>query len=313
MLAHLPSAPAGPTKEVVFFGTPEVAAEVLEYLLSAGVEVAAVVSRPDKRRGRGSSLVASPVKEVALRNGLLVCESADEIITHLQSRPTLEGLTGVVVAYGRIIKEPLLSLIPLVNLHFSLLPRWRGAAPVERAILAGDTHTGSSIMQIEEGLDTGAVFDVVKTPIDEHETCDELRSRLGKLGAEQLVRLLTQGFPVGTVQSGDATHAAKISPEELHLNWQQSAIEVSRIVRVGGAYGTFRGQRLKVLQGVSVVSENQSGDAPGVIVGISSEGVDIATGDGVYRIARLQGEGKKPMAARDWANGMHVSVGEQLG
>ena len=313
MLAHLPSVPAGPTKEVVFFGTPEVAAEVLEDLLSTGVEVVAVVSRPDKRRGRGSSLVASPVKELALRNGLLVCESADEIITYLQSRPTLEGVTGVVVAYGRIIKEPLLSLIPLVNLHFSLLPRWRGAAPVERAILAGDTHTGSSIMQIEEGLDTGDVFDVVKTSIDERETCDELRSRLGKLGAEQLVRLLTQGFPAGTVQSGAESHAAKLSPDELRLTWQHSAANISRIVRVGGANSTFRGQRLKVLQGVPVVRENQSREAPGVIVGISSEGVDIATGDGVYRIVRLQGEGKKPMAARDWVNGMHVSVGEQLG
>ena len=303
---------------MVFFGTPQVAAEVLERLLDAGVEVIAVVSRPDKRRGRGSTLIASPVKEVALRRGLFVCESADEIISFLQSRPSLQGVTGVVVAYGRIIKEPLLSLLPLVNLHFSLLPRWRGAAPVERAILEGDTHTGSSIMQIEEGLDTGDVFDVVKTPIDERETCDELRSRLGKMGAEQLVRLLSQGFPTGVAQSGNETHAAKIAPEELCINWKDDALRISRMVRVGGAYTTFRGQRLKVLQGYVVGNEDgherqKNDEAHGTIAAISSDGADVVASNGTYRIVRLQGEGKKPMAARDWANGMHVSVGEQLG
>ena len=294
------------------------AAEVLEHLLSAGVAVVAVVSRPDKRRGRGSAMVASPVKEVALRRGLFVCESAEEVISYLQSRTSLEGVTGVVVAYGRIIKEPLLSLLPLVNLHFSLLPRWRGAAPVERAILEGDTHTGSSIMQIEEGLDTGDVFDVVKTPIDDRETCDELRSRLGKMGAEQLVRLLSQGFPVGVTQSGAETHAAKISPEELRLDWHNDVNQISRTVRIGGAYTTFQGQRLKILQGFPVASQEThdvhvGNDEPGTIAVISSEGIDVVAGEGTYRIVRLQGEGKKPMAARDWANGMHVSVGEQLG
>ena len=272
------------------------------------MRVLAVVTNPDKRRSRGSATSASPVKEVATARGLPVLESTDAAVDFLGAHGN-DGLTGVVVAYGRIIREPLLSMLPLVNLHFSLLPRWRGAAPVERAILAGDTTTGSSIMQIEEGLDTGAVYAVDPVEINDDETADELRGRLGRLGAARLVDLLRRGFPVPLSQSGVATHADKIRPEELAIDFAAGAIAVKRLVRIGGAHCSFRGQRLKVHR-VDVVA---AAGEPGVIVASGSDGVVVGAGGDSVRLVSVQPEGKKAMSARDWANGVRPSVGESFG
>lgn len=199
-------------------------------------------------------------------------------------------------------------MIPLVNLHFSLLPRWRGAAPVERAILAGDARTGSSIMQIEEGLDTGAVYDVEAVDIDDDETVEELRSRLGVIGAAQIVRMLREGFPEPTPQSGDPVHADKITPDELLIDWNKPAIDIVRCVRVGGAHSFLRGSRLKI----HGAQPCDGAGEPGAIVSTGNE-VVVAAGSGAVRLVTVQPEGKRPMPARDWANGVRPSVGETFG
>lgn len=214
----------------------------------------------------------------------------------------------MVVAYGRIIREPLLSMIPLVNLHFSLLPRWRGAAPVERAILAGDARTGSSIMQIEEGLDTGAVYDVESVEITDTENVEQLRSRLGVIGARQIVRMLREGFPAPTPQSGAPMHADKITTEELLIEWSRPAVDITRTVRVGGAHGFFRGSRIKIHEALPTDGDG----TPGTVIAVGAD-VVIAAGSGAVRLVTVQPEGKRPMAARDWANGVRPSVGESFG
>lgn len=280
---------------------------MLSALLEAKVSVVAVVTNPDKRRGRGGKTEASPAKKVALDHGIRVIESPADAVAFLEQRGT-DGVTGIVVAYGRIIREPLLSAIPLVNLHFSLLPRWRGAAPVERAILAGDATTGSSIMQIEEGLDTGAVYDVESVDITDTETVEQLRSRLGVIGASQIIRMLREGFPAPTPQSGEPVHADKITPDELLIDWSKSALDVTRTVRVGGAHGFFRGSRVKVLEALPT----DGSGAPGAVITVGAD-VVVAAGIGAVRLVTVQPEGKRPMAARDWANGVRPSVGESFG
>lgn len=262
------------------------------------------MTNPDKRRGRGGKTEASPAKKVAIDHGIPVIESTADAVAFIEKHGT-DGVTGVVVAYGRIIREPLLSLIPLVNLHFSLLPRWRGAAPVERAILAGDSDTGSSIMQIEEGLDTGAVYDVEAVKINDNESVEQLRSRLGVIGASQIVRMLREGFPEPTPQSGDPVHADKITPDELLIDWSKSAVVVARTVRLGGAHAFLRGSRVKIHEAVVV---DGSGTAGAVIA--AAPDVIVAAGTGAVRLVIVQPEGKKPMPARDWANGVRPSVGE---
>ena len=300
-------APTSPTREVVFFGTPDIAAQVLTDLLDAGVQVVAIVTTPDKRRGRGNATEASPAKKIALARGIRIIETADEAVEFLAGHGT-DGVTGVVVAYGRIIRDPLLSLIPLVNLHFSLLPRWRGAAPVERAILAGDVETGSSIMQIEAGLDTGAVYGVERVPIDDDETVDELRSRLGVIGSSQLLKYLGEGFPAPVPQLGEALHAEKIGVDDLRIDWNQCAVQVKRQVRLGGAFTFFRGQRLKIHR-VSIADGSGAGSG-GTVLKVDKSGVLVAAADDSVRLETVQPEGKKPMAAADWANGVRPSVGE---
>jgi len=291
----------------VFFGTPEISAQVLTALLGAGIDVVAVVTNPDKRRGRGGKTEASPVKKIALDHAVRVIESPAGAVEFLEVLGT-EGITGVVVAYGRIIREPLLSMIPLVNLHFSLLPRWRGAAPVERAILAGDARTGSSIMQIEEGLDTGAVYDVVSVDIDQAETLEQLRARLGVIGAGQILSMLREGFPEPRAQVGEPVHADKITPGELLVDWSRSAVDIVRTVRIGGAHGFFRGSRVKFVEATA----SGGGGTPGTIMSTARD-VVVAAGNGAVHLVRVQPEGKKIMSAKDWANGVGPLVGEAFG
>ena len=284
-------------------------------LIENGIRIETVVTRPDKRRGRGSETSPSPVKATAARFNIPCFDSIDAVLAHLHNQESLVGVTGVVVAYGRILKDPLISLIPLVNLHFSLLPRWRGAAPVERAILCGDATTGSSIMQIEEGLDTGGVYAVDEVDIFSHESADELRSRLGVVGSHQLVQLLRDGFPQPAPQKGEPVHAEKISPVELQIHWSQPAINAQRQVRVGGAFTYFRNARVKVLDARvhNDDAENtvDTSFATGAIVQLRKEGVVVQTSNGQLLVSQVQAESKKPMLARDWANGLRVAVGDQ--
>jgi len=301
---------------LVYLGTPQAAVAPLEALVGAGHDVALVVSRADVRRGRGSAVSPSPVSACAERLGL---RRTDQLQEALQVGAEL----GVVVAYGRIVPAPMLEALDMVNLHFSLLPRWRGAAPVERAILAGDTDTGVCIMRLEAGLDTGPVLACRRVPID-REHAGALTERLSHLGAEMLVELLAGGvaeLPPGQPQQGEPTYAAKVDPGELRLDWERPALELERLVRLDRAWTTFRERRLRVLE-ARIPASSESGEesqdaegaqdvarpAPGTLQGNS-----VCTGRGSLELVTVQPEGRQPMAAGAWLRGVRPGPGERLG
>jgi methionyl-tRNA formyltransferase len=295
--------PRGRPGRLAFLGTPPVAADILDALTGAGFEVAVVVTRADKRRGRGGGLSPSPVKVRAQSLGIPVVTDPAAVID--------AGVDlGVVVAFGRLIRSPVLEAVPLCNIHFSLLPRWRGAAPVERAILAGDAETGVCLMAVEEGLDTGGVYARVATPIGERETAVQLRDRLGGLGARLLADTLAGGLGQPEPQRGEVTYAEKIDVEELRLDWTRPAVELDRVVRVGRAWTTWRRKRLLVLAArpsgrEGAVAERRQ---PGEL-----DGVRVAAGVGSLTLETVQPEGRAPMPAQDWVRGAHPQPGERLG
>lgn len=280
-------------RRLVYFGTPDMAVPPLQALVDAGFEVAAVVTRVDKRRGRGGDLLPSPVKRAAEALGLPVLHTVDEALQ-------LGADLGVVVAFGQIVKPHALAVLPMVNLHFSLLPRWRGAAPVERAILAGDEMTGVCLMQVAEGLDTGDVHACVEIAIGGDETAAALRARLVAAGSALLVEQLTHGLDKARPQHGEPVYAAKLHPDDLRLDWTQPAVLRHRVVRLGGAHTTFRGRRLKVLA-ADLVDPSAVGD--------TLDG-DIVGG---LRLATVQPESKGSMPFAAFANGARPAPGERLG
>ena len=255
----------------------------LRALVDAGHDVGLVVSRADARRGRGGQLTPSPVKAAALELGIPVTDTVDDVLA-LDPPADL----GVVVAFGRIIKPHVLAGLPMINLHVSLLPRWRGAAPVERTILAGDDVTGVCVMDVEEGLDTGAVYRQEVVPIGPDDTAEELRDRLVDVGTRLLVDTLAAPLPTPTPQRGEPTYASKIDPDELRIDWSRPPVEIHRLVRLGGAWTTHHGKRLKIWR---------TAIAP----------------DGGLEIVEVQPEGKGRMSFRDWANGARWQPGEPLG
>ncbi len=292
---------------LVFLGTPEAAVGPLETLVACGHDVVGVVTRPDRRRGRGAGLVPSPVKVAALRAGLRVVEDVAELLD-------AGAELGVVVAYGRIVPTAVLERLPMVNLHFSLLPRWRGAAPVERAVLAGDGRTGVCLMTVEPELDAGPVHACAETAIDADETADELRGRLSVLGCELLAEHLARGrasLPPGQPQEGEPTYAAKLEAGERRLSWDLAAEVVNRTVRVGQAWTTFRGGRLIVRRAVPDVAPEgapPSGE-PGELWG-----AHVRTGGGTWlRLVRVQPQGRSELDAVAWARGARPAPGELLG
>lgn len=286
-------------QRLVYLGTPEVAVPPLRALHDAGFDIPLVVSRADKRRGRGSGLSPSPVKALATELGIPVTTDVDAVLE-------VDADLGVVVAFGRIIKPHVLDRLAMVNLHFSLLPEWRGAAPVERAILAGDERTGVCLMALEEGLDTGGVYRREVVDIDPDETLDELRGRLVDIGSDMLVAALREGLGEPEPQEGEPTYAEKIRPEELRIDWTRPTREVHATVRLGGAWTTFRGKRLKVHRTERI--EDGPPLEPGRI-----ERLHVGTGDGALRLVEVQPEGKGRQAARDWANGAQPTADDLLG
>ena len=285
---------------LVYLGTPEVGVPPLRALAAAGHDILVVVSQPDRRRGRGSELVPSPVKRAAVELGLPVSDRVDDVLG-------LGAELGVVVAFGRVIKPHVLAEVPMVNLHFSLLPRWRGAAPVERALLAGDEVTGVCLMELEEGLDTGPVYECAEVPVAGDDTLDSLRTRLVDVGAEMLVRRLSggrTGLGAPRAQEGEATYAAKIDPAELRIDWSRPAAQLDRLVRLGSAWTTAGGRRLRVL----AAAAEPAGPASAVV-----EGTLVGTGQGGLRLVRVQPEGRAPMAAEDWARGARLPPGTVIG
>jgi methionyl-tRNA formyltransferase len=276
-----------------------VAVAPLRALVEAGHDVALVVTRPDKKRGRGGALLPSPVKAAATELGLPVSHAVDDVVG-------LGAELGVVVAYGRLIKPHVLDALPMVNLHFSLLPRWRGAAPVERAILAGDDVTGVCVMALEEGLDTGPVYARQERAIGPDETLEEVRTALTGIGTRLLLAMLATGLPEPVAQSGEATYAAKIDPAEYRLDWSRPAVELHRTVRLGGAWTTFRDRRLRILRAQVVPAADLGAgelDAGALLAG---------AGAGALELVEVQPEGKGPQAAAAWRNGARLQPGERL-
>jgi len=231
------------------------------------------------------------VKAAALELGIPVTHSVDDVIG-------AGAELGVVVAFGQIVRPHVLAALPMVNLHFSLLPRWRGAAPVERAILAGDERTGVDLMVVEEGLDTGAVHARVEVPIGPDETAQELRSRLVDAGTELLVAALRDGLGEPTPQQGEPIYAHKLGPDDLLIDWHAPAEHVHRQVRVGGAWTTRSGERLKIWR---------------TSLEPSDTGVVHPTGTEPIELLEVQPSGKRRMPARDWANGTRWTSDDRLG
>lgn len=291
-----------------YLGTPEAAVPPLRALVGAGHEVALVVTRPDKRRGRGGEPTPSPVKVAATELGLPVTSVLEEVVD-------VGAELGVVVAYGRIIPTPVLDRLPMVNVHFSLLPRWRGAAPVERAILEGDAETGVCLMAVEPGLDTGGIYAVQNTTIGEEETAEALRSRLVAIGCHLLEEHLAggiAGLPRSRDQLGAPSYAEKIRAAELELDWGQPGWQIRRVVRLGRAWTTFRARRVRILE--VVTPEFATADDGNRSEVGSLEGPDVVAGAGSrLRLVTVQPEGGRPMAASDWLRGVRPGQDERMG
>ncbi len=264
---------------LVYLGTPATAVPPLTALTAAGHDVALVVTGADKRRGRGGATSPSPVKAAAIELDLAVSHDVDDVM-HVGAE------LGVVVAYGRLVRPHVLAEVPMVNLHFSLLPRWRGAAPVERALLAGDEMTGVCVMALEEGLDTGDVYTRVDVPIGADTTADELRAELVEVGSRLLVDTLDGGLGEPAPQIGVATYAAKLDAAERRIDWSRTGVEIHRLIRIGGAWTTFRGARIK----------------------IHAARLD----DGIVVPTVVQPEGKPRIDAAAWRNGARPADGERF-
>ena len=294
---------------LVYLGTPEDSVAPLRALVEAGHDVALVVTQPDRRRSRGAGHDPSPVRRAADELGLAVRtpEKAREIVEEVRASG---AELGVVVAFGQLLPVALLEALPLgfVNLHFSLLPRWRGAAPVERAILAGDEVTGVCLMGLEAGLDTGPVFARREVPIEPRETAGELRRRLVEVGTQLLVEQLpTIASATPQPQVGEPTYADKLTVEEFRLDPARPASELDRIVRAGnprpGAWLPVGGKRVKVWQ-ATPIGAPASPCEPGLI---TADGV-LGTADGGLVLEEVQPEGKRAMAATAWRAGLRADA-----
>lgn len=290
------------SKRLVFLGTPEVAVIPLRALVDAGHDVTLVITQPDRRRGRGGATSPSPVAAAAAELGIPVSHDVADVTG-------VDAELGVVVAFGRIIAPAVLAAVPMVNMHFSLLPRWRGAAPVERALLSGDSKTGVGIMAVEETLDTGGVYASTSLPINDTDTAAELRTALARTGTELLLDVLAGELPQPQPQVGTPTYAEKLAPGEWELDWSLPAVPLHRWVRAGHAWTTFRGKRLRILD-AEIADTPTDIPAPGTL---AADGDSVATASDTLRLLSVQPEGKAPMSWVDFANGTRPEAGERFG
>lgn len=304
---------------LIFAGTPQVAVPSLRALIDSDHEVVAVITRPDARVGRGRRLEPSPVKVLAEEAGLPVLTPTTpkdpEFVARLRD---LAPDCCPVVAYGALLPAQILD-IPAhgwVNLHFSLLPAWRGAAPAQRALIAGDEITGASTFRIEAGLDTGPVFGTMTERIRPDDTSGTLLERLSVAGAPLLVATM-DGIADGDLQPREqpaegVSHAAKLTVDDARLDLDHPALAIDRLVRgctpAPGAWTTFRGQRLKVGP-VTITDEH----LPAALIDVRRREVLVGTADRAVRLGEVTPLGKKPMQAADWARGVRIAEGERLG
>ncbi|MBK1722789.1 methionyl-tRNA formyltransferase [Thiocystis violacea] len=308
---------------VIFAGTPEFSVPSLAALIAGGADVVAVYTQPDRPAGRGRKLQMSPVKQFALENDVTVHQpqSLKRDPLAAQALQALEADLMIVIAYGLILPLAVLEAPRLgcVNVHASLLPRWRGAAPLQRAVLAGDDETGVCIMRMEEGLDTGPVYHRIATPIAARETGGSLHDRLADLGAAALMEALpgiVDGSSVPEPQDDSrATYAHKLTKEEAVIDWNGSAQTIERQVRAFDPWPVAQteidGASLRIWDAESD-PRAETPAPPGSVIRADKGGIQVATGQGVLRITRLQPAGKKPMSASDYLNARHLD-GVRLG
>ncbi len=302
---------------LAFMGTPVFAATILEALLAAGHDIACVYCQPARPAGRGHRVQPSPVQELAERKGLKIETPIRLDASHAARLASLKLDAAVVAAYGLILPKPMLAVPRLgcVNVHASLLPRWRGAAPIERAIEAGDRETGISIMQMEEGLDTGPVYLTARVPIGAKTTAGELQKMLAEQGSALLLKVL-DGISAGTLKpqkqpAQSATYAKKLSREESALDWRKPALELERAIRAfdpfPGCHFTYKDERIRVLAAEIIESPKQS--PPGTVLDGT---LAIACGQGTLRLTRLQRAGRGALEAGAFLRGFPIPEGTIL-
>ena len=300
---------------VVFAGTPEFSVPALEALVASRHRVVAVYTQPDRPAGRGQQLTMSAVKQAALRHGLTVEQPATlreaSAVDHLQSyRPDVM----IVVAYGLILPASVLSVPAMgcINIHASLLPRWRGAAPIHRALLAGDSQTGVTIMQMDAGLDTGPMLLEKTTAIARTDTTGSLHDRLAQMGAEAVIEAL-DGMIAGSLSprpqpAEGATYAAKIRKEEALIDWSKPALELEHQVRAFNpwpvAQTSLHRQQLRIWE--ALATADRSDATPGTVTQADSNGIRVATGEGTLVLSRVQLAGRKAVSAAEFLNGQRV-------
>ncbi len=296
---------------IVFAGTPEFAVPSLSALLRADYPVVAVYTQPDRPAGRGRKLQASPIKRLALEHGLPVYQPPS--LKTPESRDELANLRPellVVAAYGLILPQTVLDLPALgcLNVHASLLPRWRGAAPIQRALLAGDRETGITIMRMEAGLDTGPMLLKRACPITAEETGQSLHDKLAALGAEALTQTLVRLDELRPEPQANeaATYAPKLEKAEARLDWSRPAPELERKVRAFNpwpvAWAEIRELSPRLWRALALPAAETEGGAPGEVARCNRDGLDMITGEGILRILELQLPGGKPMSIRDFLN-----------
>ena len=302
---------------LIFAGTPEFAAAALKALIAAGHEISLVLTQPDRPAGRGMKLKASPVKAVALAHGLAVAQP-ENLKSEAARQPLLAaGAEAMVVAaYGLILPEAALAMPRLgsVNIHASLLPRWRGAAPIHRAIEAGDRETGITLMRMDKGLDTGAMLTRAALPILDSDTTGSLHDKLAELGAREIVALLPRLETMAGEKQDDtlATYAKKIARNDARLDWSRPAEELDRRIRAfnpfPGAHALFANESIKVWRARPVMDAGQ----PGTVLSVSKEGLRVACGSGALDILEVQKPGGKRLAIAAFLTGGSIKPGDRL-
>ncbi|MBI5751189.1 MAG: methionyl-tRNA formyltransferase [Hydrogenophilales bacterium] len=303
---------------LIFAGTPDFAAAALRDLIAAGHDIALVLTQPDRPAGRGMKLTPSAVKVVALAHGLPIAQPATLKDAAAQQQLRAVGAEVMVVAaYGLILPQAVLDLPPrgCLNIHASLLPRWRGAAPIQRAILAGDTETGITIMQMDAGLDTGEMLSKHAIPIEEGDTAQTLHDKLAALGGRAIVNALDalDGLIPEAQDNTQATYAAKLTKEEGLVGWTKPAAEIARAVRAynpfPGAQTQWQGESLKLW----MAQVTDAAGEPGEVLAADKAGIVVACGQGALRITELQRAGGKRLAAAQFLAGCEIKPGERWG
>ncbi|MBQ8816318.1 MAG: methionyl-tRNA formyltransferase [Lachnospiraceae bacterium] len=313
--------------KIVFMGTPDFAAGALEALIAAGHEITAVYTQPDKPKGRGKEVQMTPVKELALKHDIPVYQprrikEAEEV----EKLRQIPADIFVVAAFGQIVSQEILDIpkYGCVNIHASLLPKYRGAAPIQWAVIDGEEKTGVTIMQMNAGIDTGDILYTKEYVLEPKETGASLFDKLMVLGAEAIVEalpLLETGKLTPTPQDHTkATHAAKLTKQLGELDFDKSAVELERLIRGlnswPSAYTYYKGKQLKIWEaevvGIPEV-QNESGMQPGTVIAVDKQSFTVAAGDGALKITELQIEGKKRMACKDFLLGYPVAIGDKLG